>query len=121
MESQPQNPEFRNNPENFHPCAMKDELVVVTKRPGSRCWWPPGSSYLIFYGSILLLPGHSILLILFAILVLLCSSLKIHIPRLANIWSKKYDYFLIHQSESGPDWSCNLVFFSRSVLQLVTM
>ena len=21
MESQPQNPEFRNNPENFHPCA----------------------------------------------------------------------------------------------------
>ena len=22
MESQPQNPEFRNNPENFHPCKM---------------------------------------------------------------------------------------------------
>ena len=22
MESQPQNPEFRNNPENFHPCSM---------------------------------------------------------------------------------------------------
>ena len=22
MESQPQNPEFRNNPENFHPCVM---------------------------------------------------------------------------------------------------
>ena len=21
MESQPQNPEFRNNPENFHPCV----------------------------------------------------------------------------------------------------
>ena len=21
MESQPQNPEFRNNPENFHPCG----------------------------------------------------------------------------------------------------
>ena len=21
MESQPQNPEFRNNPENFHPCC----------------------------------------------------------------------------------------------------
>ena len=21
MESQPQNPEFRNNPENFHPCS----------------------------------------------------------------------------------------------------
>ena len=22
MESQPQNPEFRNNPKNFHPCIM---------------------------------------------------------------------------------------------------
>ena len=22
MESQPQNPEFRNNPENFHPCSQ---------------------------------------------------------------------------------------------------
>ena len=22
MESQPQNPEFRNNPENFHPCGI---------------------------------------------------------------------------------------------------
>ena len=22
MGSQPQNPEFRNNPENFHPCTM---------------------------------------------------------------------------------------------------
>ena len=26
MESQPQNPEFRNNSENFHPCIM---LVVI--------------------------------------------------------------------------------------------
>ena len=23
MESQPQNSEFRNNPENFHPCALR--------------------------------------------------------------------------------------------------
>ena len=23
MESQPQNPEFRNNPENFHPCLCQ--------------------------------------------------------------------------------------------------
>ena len=23
MESQPQNPEFRNNPENFHPCGCE--------------------------------------------------------------------------------------------------
>ena len=22
METQPQNPEFRNNPENFHPCVQ---------------------------------------------------------------------------------------------------
>ena len=28
MESQPQNPEFRNNPENFHPC-MQDLTVIV--------------------------------------------------------------------------------------------
>ena len=27
MESQPQNSEFRNNPENFHPCAQKDFLI----------------------------------------------------------------------------------------------
>ena len=26
MESQPQNPEFRNNPENFHPC-IKSHIV----------------------------------------------------------------------------------------------
>ena len=23
MENQPQNPEFRNNPENFHPCLVE--------------------------------------------------------------------------------------------------
>ena len=28
MESQPQNPEFRNNPENFHPC-----ITVQNVRP----------------------------------------------------------------------------------------
>ena len=28
MESQPQNPEFRNNPENFHPCAHIHEIWV---------------------------------------------------------------------------------------------
>ena len=26
MESQPQNPEFRINPENFHPCTLHSEL-----------------------------------------------------------------------------------------------
>ena len=25
MESQPQNPEFRNNPETFHPCECNEE------------------------------------------------------------------------------------------------
>ena len=30
MESQPQNPEFRNNPENFHPCTIN--ITVVTER-----------------------------------------------------------------------------------------
>ena len=29
MESQPQNPEFRNNPENFHPCYMSQQKVHV--------------------------------------------------------------------------------------------
>ena len=32
MESQPQNPEFRNNPENFHPCNtahLKERLNPV--------------------------------------------------------------------------------------------
>ena len=28
MESQPQNPEFRNNPENFHPCDPEGGLEV---------------------------------------------------------------------------------------------
>ena len=28
MESQPQNPEFRNNPENFHPCICLSIRVV---------------------------------------------------------------------------------------------
>ena len=29
MESQPQNPEFRNNPENFHPCVHFDTHVFI--------------------------------------------------------------------------------------------
>ena len=27
MESQPQNPEFRNDPESFHPCNIGDYLT----------------------------------------------------------------------------------------------
>ena len=40
MESQPQNPEFRNNPENFHPC-----------KPHDAQWWA--------LGWIFLSPSHS--------------------------------------------------------------
>ena len=29
MESQPQNPEFRNNPENFHPCIERADRVLM--------------------------------------------------------------------------------------------
>ena len=28
MESQPQNPEFRNNPENFHPCYLPRHICL---------------------------------------------------------------------------------------------
>ena len=28
MESQPQNPKFRNNPENFHPCESVHKILV---------------------------------------------------------------------------------------------
>ena len=29
MESQPQNPEFRNNPENFHPCGPRGDKTCL--------------------------------------------------------------------------------------------
>ena len=35
MESQPQNPEFRNNPENFHPC-FTITLIVSTKQSHAK-------------------------------------------------------------------------------------
>ena len=31
MESQPKNPEFRNNPENFHPCDYPVHLCKRTQ------------------------------------------------------------------------------------------
>ena len=31
MENQPQNPEFRNNPENFHPCTQDKEGIFRVK------------------------------------------------------------------------------------------
>ena len=33
MESQPQNPEFRNNSENFHPCVPKIDLGQTDLAP----------------------------------------------------------------------------------------
>ena len=33
MESQPQNPEFRNNPDNFHPCIQ----IISPKVMGHLC------------------------------------------------------------------------------------
>ena len=31
MESRPQNPEFMNNPENFHPCnPFQSEIIFIT-------------------------------------------------------------------------------------------
>ena len=29
MESQPQNPEFRNDSENFHPCLVNNDLTTA--------------------------------------------------------------------------------------------
>ena len=37
MESQPQNPEFRNNPENFHPCKLlRQPYMTVQKLTNTR-------------------------------------------------------------------------------------
>ena len=35
MESQPQNPEFRNNPENFHPCISQRR--VFSRQGPAQC------------------------------------------------------------------------------------
>ena len=34
MESQPQNPKFRNNPENFHPCYQAQDVLMTLNRHG---------------------------------------------------------------------------------------
>ena len=36
MESQPQYPELRINPENFHPCIMSPDLVLDLTCSGSK-------------------------------------------------------------------------------------
>ena len=47
MESQPQNPEFRINPENFHPCIQKTVVpysFVSFQGGGGPCVPPPSRS-----------------------------------------------------------------------------
>ena len=38
MESQPQNPEFRNNPENFHPCKYALGLYGPRRKKPCLRW-----------------------------------------------------------------------------------
>ena len=37
MESQPQNPEFRNNTENFHPCCCSAYFFIIFEGVFSCC------------------------------------------------------------------------------------
>ena len=41
MESQPQNPEFRINPENFHPCNLPTQLSTHGQ------WWSNFATHLL--------------------------------------------------------------------------
>ena len=43
MESQPQNPEFRINPDNFHPCVTCSEVCVTKAWQNCIFMWPLGS------------------------------------------------------------------------------
>ena len=40
MKSQPQNPEFRNNPENCHPCISAPTLLADVISNGISCNQP---------------------------------------------------------------------------------
>ena len=37
MESQPQNPEFRDNPENFHPCPQNTGFGAEISKINHKC------------------------------------------------------------------------------------
>ena len=41
MENQPQNPEFRSNPENFHPCKLLLSVSVRRRIEGSLVFDSP--------------------------------------------------------------------------------
>ena len=47
-ESQPQNPEFRNNQENFHPCICLIEKKIYQVRT-LTCIWRPAMLYVYIY------------------------------------------------------------------------
>ena len=45
MESQPQNPEFRNNPENFHPCNKERVKLISPKIKSCVSGYPTVSNF----------------------------------------------------------------------------
>ena len=48
MESQPQNPEFRINPENFHPCTLQGVNNKGADQPVRMCASDPMQKNQIF-------------------------------------------------------------------------
>ena len=48
MESQSQNPEFRNNPENFHPCMYLQAKWKTVDIEWENCQCQPISIYTVF-------------------------------------------------------------------------
>ena len=47
MESQPQNPEFRNNPENFHPCKLKHGKQHAVLQMKLLTFSPPVTTFVV--------------------------------------------------------------------------
>ena len=54
MESQPQNPEFRNNPENFHPC---EQVYLITPRKQVFLCRGPFNDHVCLFDLILYVPS----------------------------------------------------------------
>ena len=46
MESQPQDPEFRNNPENFHPCFEHPNMSIFMEKKTFTILHPKIFAYL---------------------------------------------------------------------------
>ena len=47
MESQPQNPEFMNNPKNFHPCNLS--IFIVAMERMDQIKWRTDSKVALVY------------------------------------------------------------------------